>query len=96
MLVDIKDMTAKLVDNIGDTISRHSVLGMVITFVSAFAAKAQEIAMVTGVRETVVSLAADMGIIVGFLIGLLTLAIKSKDFYKKYFKDDKEKTKDEE
>lgn len=85
-------MTTKLVDNIGDTLSKHSLLGMAITFLSAFAAQAQEIAM-TGVRQSVVSLAADMGIIIGFLIGLLTLAIKSKDFYKKYFKDDEDKHK---
>lgn len=91
-------MTTKVVDNIGDAISRNSFLGMVITFISAFAAKAQEIAMIGGGgREAIVSLAADMGIIVGFLIGLLTLAIKSKDFYKKYFKDDEDKkSKDEE
>lgn len=75
------------VDNIEQAISKHPLMGMALSVVSSIGAQIQEPGTMEYGRQYVVQLAADLGIIVALFIGLLTLAIKIKDFYKKYFLD---------
>lgn len=79
------------VDNIEQTFSKYPLLGMALAVISSIAAQIQEPHITEYGRQFIVQLAADLGIIVALFIGLFTLAIKIKDFYRKYFLDKEEK-----
>ncbi len=77
-----------------ETLSRHPVPGMIVSLLSGFIAKLKMLEVpVTdpSVRRIIVDWSSDIGIVVGLLIGCLTLAIQLRKFYKEVIVDGKKR-----
>lgn len=75
----------KAMHQIEQALTKNSWTGAGVSILSSVLAKTSLLAApVTGWKDNVISLASDVGIIVGLLIGCLTLVLKAKEFYKEF------------
>lgn len=85
---------AKAMHQIEQALTKNSWTGAGVSILSSVLAKTSLMAAepVIGWRDNVISLASDVGIIVGLLIGCLTLVLKAKEFYKEFIYAGKKRT----
>lgn len=85
---------AKAMHQIEQALTKNSWTGAGVSILSSVLAKTSLIAdpSVSNFRENVISYASDIGIVVGLLIGCLTLVLKAKEFYKEFIYATKKRT----
>lgn len=79
---------SKAMHQIEHALTKNSFAGMGVSFLSSVMAKMHVLAIPVSApsswRDTLISLISDTGIVVGLLIGCLTLVLKAKEFYKEF------------